>query len=311
MGVTSDRGGGDHGHLVLVMTDDEYLTLTDEEFIAPVHPGPHPEPGATQPIINENNRLHAAAILEHKIYKDTKTILKTALLKAVPHTYIQELQDRKLGFATTTTKQLLHHLDTNYGTVSFNDLTRNLENMKKAWNGEPPIEDLWTQIQLARAYAEDHDPITEKAAIMAAVTIIKGSGLFIDDLKTWNNKPIADKTWTTLKEHFNQANKNRLENPTIANVGYAAKETVTTDKTDDKENKKNRYNNNNNNPFRNWNYCWSHGMNKSHNGHRCKFPLQGHVKSATINNTQNGSTVIVIGTKQQVGTEPQPEPQVT
>jgi hypothetical protein len=309
MGVTSDRGGGEHGHLALVMTDEEYLELTNEEFEVPTHPGPNPEPGATQPIITENNRLHALAITEHKTYKDTETQLKAALLKAVPHTYIQELQDRKLGFATTTTKELLHHLDTNYGTVNFDDLTRNLEDMKKAWNGEAPIEDLWTQVQLARAYAEDHDPITEKAGIIAAVAIIKASGLFIDDLKAWNNKPNAGKTWITLKEHFNQANKNRLENPTVAHVGYAAKEANATDKTEDKENKKNRTNNSNN-PFRNWNYCWSHGMNRSHNGHRCKFPLQGHIKGATINNTQNGSTVIVVGPRPQVGTEQQPEPQV-
>jgi hypothetical protein len=40
----------------------------------------------------------------------------------------EELQDQVLGFATVTTKQLLHHLDTNYGTISFKDLARNLEN---------------------------------------------------------------------------------------------------------------------------------------------------------------------------------------
>jgi hypothetical protein len=104
MGVTSDRGGGEHGHLAIVMSDEEYLALTNEEFEVPEHPGPNPEPGATQPIITENNRLHALALSTHKIYKDTETQLKAALLKAVPHTYIQELQDRKLGFATTTTK---------------------------------------------------------------------------------------------------------------------------------------------------------------------------------------------------------------
>ena len=149
---------------------------------------------------------------------------------------------------------------------------------------------------------------------MVAINIIKGSGLFTDDLKTWINKPIADKTWTTLKAHFNQANQMRLDIPTISNVGYAAKEAPPTDKTEekaeDKENRRNRTNNSNN-PFQNWNYCWSHGMNKSHNGHRCKFPLQGHTKGATISNTQNGSTVIVTGNRAPLGPEPQPEPQAT
>jgi hypothetical protein len=292
------------------MTNAEYLLLTEVEFIAPAHPGANSTPGATQPLITKNNRIHAAAIQEYKIYKDTETLLKTALLKAVPHTYINELKNRKLGFATVTTKQLLHHLDTNYGTVSFEDLARNLKNMNKAWNGEPPIKNLWTQITQAKAYAKDHDPITERATIMAAINIIKASGLFTDDLKTWINKPITDKTWTTLKTHFNQVNQNHLNNPTIANVGYAAKETPPMEKADDKENRRNRNNNNSNNSSTNWNYCWSHGLNKSHNGHRCKFLLHGHIKGATINNTQNGSTTIVIGNRTPLGPEPQPEPQV-
>ena len=71
--IESARGGGQHGHLALVMNDVAYMAIANQQFIAPVHPGPNPVPGNTQPQIIENNRLHAAALQEHKVYKDTET----------------------------------------------------------------------------------------------------------------------------------------------------------------------------------------------------------------------------------------------
>jgi hypothetical protein len=97
MCIPSERGGGTHRHLALVISEVNYTTLTNVAFIHPVHPGPNPQPGATQPQITENNQLHAAAIAKYKTYH--KTEVSQMLLKAVPLTYIKELQDHQLGFA--------------------------------------------------------------------------------------------------------------------------------------------------------------------------------------------------------------------
>ena len=40
--IHSDRGGGDNGHLAMVMTDAAYLTHADEAFDVPTHPGVQP-----------------------------------------------------------------------------------------------------------------------------------------------------------------------------------------------------------------------------------------------------------------------------
>ena len=37
--VTSDLGGGAHGHLVLVLTPAEYQTISALSYLHPVHPG--------------------------------------------------------------------------------------------------------------------------------------------------------------------------------------------------------------------------------------------------------------------------------
>jgi hypothetical protein len=39
MGDTSNRGGGNHGYLALVMTESDYPLLTNMAFDIPVHPG--------------------------------------------------------------------------------------------------------------------------------------------------------------------------------------------------------------------------------------------------------------------------------
>jgi len=302
--IESNRGGGLHGHLALVMTDAAYLAIANQQFIAPVHPGPNPAPGNTQPQITENNRLHAAAILEHKTYKDTENQLKAMLIKAVPSIYIEELQDPVLGFATVTTRQLLQHLDDNYGTVTARDLAKNMDQMNQPWTGDQPIENLWIQIQRAKIYAAPHDPITDKTAIRAAVTNLKATGLFTDDIKAWENKPIADQTWIALKQHFNQADDHRTQNPTVSDVGYAAKE----NKEGEKENTKPKAGE----TLTNWKYCWSHGLNKTHNSKMCRFPKQGHSTTATLDDRQNGSTTIFTANANRRGRralqEQQPQP---
>jgi hypothetical protein len=298
-GITSSRGGGDHGHLALVYSDAKYLALTQVAFIAPVHPGPTPIPGATGPIITENNRLHAAAIAEHKIYKDTQATIKQMILAAVPLTFIGELEDNELGFATVTPQVILQHLDTNYGKVTHADLSKNKSRMNKPWSGDQPIEDLWTQIATAKAYAATHNPISEADTVMAATDNLQNSGLFKDDLKSWRSKPIADQNWANLKEHFNQANSDRLQVQTVGGAGYSAKTEPT---------KENKANYDELKEFKNWKYCWSHGLNKSHSSKHCGQPLEGHVKEATLNNTHDGNRIILVPSAGRVNGPRRPPP---
>ena len=208
------------------------------------------------------------------------------LLKAVPKVYIHEMEDPVLGYAKVSTKQLLKHLDDNYGKVTARDLARNTNQMNQQWTSEQPIQNLWTQIQRARTYGAPYDPITEQTAMRAAVSNLRNTGLFTDDIKNWENKPLADQTWLTLKLHFNQANNHRLENPTVADAGYTA-----ATKESDKENAKKRTGE----PLTHWKYCWSHGLQKSHDSTNCMYPKTGHVNTATLDDRHNGAMVIYAG----------------
>ena len=94
--------------------------------------------------------------------------LKKLLITAVPETFIKTKRDEFFGYANVTVLQLLDHLDATYGTVTAADLTKNTEAMEKEWSTTQPLEDLWNQITICQAFAKDHDPISERAAIRSA-----------------------------------------------------------------------------------------------------------------------------------------------
>jgi hypothetical protein len=52
------NGGGAHGHMALTLTALAYADISDVPFVIPVAPPANPPPGATQPQITENNRVH-------------------------------------------------------------------------------------------------------------------------------------------------------------------------------------------------------------------------------------------------------------
>jgi hypothetical protein len=63
MSVASYEGGGRHGHLGLIMTNEEYLAIEVDVFPVPNNPGPSAAvvAGMTASVISETARLHREA----------------------------------------------------------------------------------------------------------------------------------------------------------------------------------------------------------------------------------------------------------
>ena len=282
MAVTSNRGGGQYGHLATVIPTPAYNALPNTNpWIDPIHPGNNPvhPPGATAAQITEINRQYKANLEEYQLFHATKALLKTQLLAAVPDTYTKLLKHNQFGYANTTVLQLLTHLDTTYGTVTFDDLDANLQALNRQWDPSQPIEDLWNQIRECRTYAEPHDPITEPTAIRAAITNLTNSGVFTDALKDWRKRTPAQHTWANLVADFNLADKERRRNLTSTEAGFANQATRVP--LVPKE-------------IPGFYYCWSHGLsnNKSHTSATCSFPALNHDKTATLTDMKGGNCTI-------------------
>jgi hypothetical protein len=61
--------------------------------------------------------------------------------------YIEILNDDLVGFADTTSRDMLDHLSLSYGSITAADIEQNFENMRKAWDPHQPVETLFKQIQ--------------------------------------------------------------------------------------------------------------------------------------------------------------------
>jgi hypothetical protein len=63
MNVAPYEGGGHHGYLVIIMTNEEYFAIAADVFPVPNNPGPSAAVGAgmTAAVIAETTRLHREA----------------------------------------------------------------------------------------------------------------------------------------------------------------------------------------------------------------------------------------------------------
>jgi hypothetical protein len=303
--IPSNRGNGLLGLYALVVSPATYTAAAGVVFNPPTNPGIAPiiPVQATIPMITELNRQFLADNKEFMIYKSTEASLKKLLLEAVPSTYVNKLKDKSLGFATVTTLMLIEHLIDTYGTITTDDLDKNMALLHKDWSPSTPIEDLFEQIRVCREFAFTIDAISESTAVRAGLSNLEKTGVFTDSIRDWRKLPDAQKTLVTFITHFTLADAERHRIITTKTAGYhhmaaAATTTAPTGTTSG-----NLY------------YCWTHGAghNSDHVSSTCKTPQAGHRSEATFYNMLGGNNLIhrLRGEKQVFVPPPRRNPTTT
>jgi hypothetical protein len=306
-------GGGNFGHLGLVIPRAEYLALQPAARAAaegvPEIPAPVPftMPVVPPPIVHANNAHHAVISLlratrdeEVNTYNKAHSLerqLKAQLLKAVPPMFIQELEHQEHGYALVTTGEIMQHLITNYGTLTQRDLTKNSEKLHTPWNPDTPLETMLNNVEDCRqTAAAGNDPITEPTAVRAMVQNLKNSGLFSKAIDLWQDKPEADQTLANFRLHFHKANKQRIdENPTKrSEKAFAAQGKETTG----------------GGTYEGRSYCWTHGatFGAGHTSKTCNKRAEGHNENATFANMMGGNNTMMRSKGEVPIYKPKPRP---
>jgi hypothetical protein len=96
------NGGGAHGHMALTLTTLAYADISDVPFVIPVTPPANPPPGATQPQITKNNRIHQRDANIYNLYVAVNNALRQQLLDAVPRIYVRALAHPMFAFSNVT-----------------------------------------------------------------------------------------------------------------------------------------------------------------------------------------------------------------
>jgi hypothetical protein len=261
-GITTDLGGGQHGHLGLLMPDADYLALPGAAayILPPTRPA--------LPLYNGTAAVREEAAARYKLqlgdYNDAhglKEQLMKLLIVAIPALYLTTLEDDDLGLALVTPKQILAHLVTEFAAIKADDLEANLTAMKAPWDPSTDLELVFARAHKCRRFAiSGGDPISDPAYIRILLEVFTESGVFTRALEDWRAKEDTDHTTTNLKTHFGKADKERLRSTSTGGTDLSG-----------------------------WNYCWSHGL--SHGGHssdKCFKPRDGHCKEATLANRMGG-----------------------
>jgi hypothetical protein len=207
--IPTTLGGGQHGHLGLVLSPATYLIVANIAFdCPPANPGIHPHipPGFTAAQIQEINRQHQAGVKTWKEYNNTDTALKNLLIQAIDDQFIKSLHNRNTGYVTSTTWHILDFLYTNYDNITPAELLANTERLQEPYNPSEPIESLFTHFEDAREYADAaYRPFTDKQILEYALLAILKTGQFKEAIREWRRLP--EQTWNIFKTHFAYAHK--------------------------------------------------------------------------------------------------------
>jgi len=305
--IPSTRGGGNHGHLGIVMDDAAYLTLAGQAFDLPAHPGPAPvhQANPTAAQIAENNRVYNATLDELKLATNVENAIKNQIVEAVDSLYFDDLEDADFGFANVTIPTMLTHLQDTYGKLTRAELEANRASIATAWNVDMPIQQLWKNLkEVQRVALQGGEEIANKTVIELTVAMFQKTGVFTDACNAWRRKPEANKTMANFKTHFNEENEDRLEKLTAAQAGYHGANSVTplngnARPTSDTALAATTTGTSHviANDGTKMYYCWTHGLglNENHTSPTCKNKAEGHKDDATVSNMQGGSTTLMTG----------------
>ena len=147
--IDSNLGGGNHGHLGVIMNDARYTTLTGHAFVPPINPGGTPiiPPGTTGPQIQRIQKTFENETQLFQKYRHVDNALKQQIVTAVPRMYKKALADPVLGFTNVTSRQLLHHLQRNYGRLTPLQLQENDTEFRKDYDTNEPIKNLYERVE--------------------------------------------------------------------------------------------------------------------------------------------------------------------
>lgn len=224
--VETDLGGGNHGYLGLVLTDDEYASIPHTQpFVAPNYPPPLLIPAtSTQIQAIELKEQHGEA---KRLYLECKNVEK-ALLRhiqdAIEDKFIEPLVDPYTNLLTGDVPSILAYLDYNYGKVRSEEVTqKDNEVMTMSWQPTDPLVLLTRPIeQLQKLATTAGIPYTNSQILEKGLTLIRSTRDFEYALTQWEDKPQDDKTWANFKTHFHEAQLQlkKIRGPTMQQAGY-------------------------------------------------------------------------------------------
>ena len=224
--VETDLGGGNHGYLGLVLTDQECNTIPNTTlFVPPNYPPPLVIPQTATPIqaielkeqYNEQKRLCLEC-------KNVEKALLRHMQEALEEKFTAAIVDSYTNLISIDIPTALEYLFYNFGKVTSEEVNqKEAEIMAMTWLPSDPIIMLTKPIEELNKLARQAGiPYTPAQILEKALSTIRATRDFELALTNWESKPQVEKTWENLKTHFHEAQQNlkSMRGPSMQQAGY-------------------------------------------------------------------------------------------
>ena len=219
-GIPTALGGGNFGHVGVIMEAAAYSTMTGGiAFADPANPGVYPAGLAANAAATVRARAeaeHKELITQFETFEGVRQGVKDLILEAVDNEYLIEIEHETLGFLNQTPRQMLDHLLARGGALDFADTKELLAERDGEWNVSENPQLYFNRVEKAMKgllrNGITSDP-NERRDI--ALFYLKTTGEFDAAVREWEAKPAADKTWANIKtfistEYAKENKQNKL-----------------------------------------------------------------------------------------------------
>ncbi len=137
-GIPTALGGGNFGHVGVIMEAKAYSTMTKgTAFENPANPGVYPAGLAANAAATVRARAeaeHKELINQFKTFEGVHQGMKDLILEAVDNEYLIEIEHETLGYLNRTPRQMLDHFLARGGALNFADTKELLAKRDREWN---------------------------------------------------------------------------------------------------------------------------------------------------------------------------------
>jgi len=218
--IPTTLGGGNHGHVGVIMDPTEYNTMTGgTAFVNPANPGIYPAGLAVNAAAGTRARAeaeHKELINQFETFEGVRLGTKDLILEAVDNEYLSEIEHDTLGYLNVTPRQMIGHLLLRGGALDFADTRELLAERDGEWNVTENPQLYFNRVEKAiKGLIRNgiNSDLNERRDI--ALFHLKATGEFDPAVREWEAKPAADKTWANIKtfitaEYAKENKQNKL-----------------------------------------------------------------------------------------------------
>jgi hypothetical protein len=220
--VPSTLGGGQYGHLGLLISDTRYNALAHTiQWVIPGNPG-----AFVPPIQGTAFQIDAAKDVwkerrqTFELCQATEKALIAQIVESIDLIYLRALLNRTTGQYSTTIRDLISHLFNSYGKITPQQVrAKEMEVYNMHWDISQPVDTVFNSIDDLFELADHaNSPMSAQQMIDMAFVIFAKQPILQHDLRLWTRRPAPERTLQNMITHFREAQIDLSNLPTAGDI---------------------------------------------------------------------------------------------